>query len=71
MPWLEAVRRNEQIANAGIIALGSERCANDWFLPYLNEVGSKIRFLFVVYDWNQVDDRIIYQWFVYKHSLRF
>lgn len=62
LPWLEAVRRNEQIANAGIIALGSERCANDWFLPYLNEVGSKIRFLFVVYDWNQVDDRIIYQW---------
>lgn len=66
IPWLKAIALNEKINNVGIIALGSERCSNAWFLEYLHAIGSKIRFLFIVYDWNQVDNKLIYQWFVAK-----
>lgn len=64
IPWLEAVALNEKINNVGIIALGSEGCRNAWFLEYLHAVRYKIRFLFIVYDWKQVDNKLVYQWFV-------
>lgn len=71
IPWLQAISLNEKINNVGIIALGSERCSNAWFLEYLHAIRSKIRFLFIVYDWNQVDNQLIYQWFVTRFILVF
>ena len=43
----------------GVVLLGNENCFNGWIKPHL---GGLVRFLFVVYDWNQVDNVDIFQW---------
>lgn len=62
LPWLEAIQAKEEIHNVGLIALGNEQCNNQWFLEYLRAASGKIKFLFVVYDWDQVDNERIFQW---------
>lgn len=44
----------------GVVLLGNEFCFNAWIKPYLKS--GLVRFLFVVYDWNQVDNVNVFQW---------
>lgn len=48
--------------NAGVVLLGHEFCFNRWIKPYLASAGGPLKFLFVVYDWKDIDDEEIYQW---------
>lgn len=61
LPWLKMFDRKNELQNVGIIALGNENCDNRWVEPYLKRI-RKIRFLFVTYDWNLVDEQKIFQW---------
>ncbi|KAF7493918.1 hypothetical protein SSS_05498 [Sarcoptes scabiei] len=66
LKWLDVIDRDRlsTIKNIGIIALGNERCNNSWFLEnYIQKRRLKnFRFLFIVYDWIQIDNKKIYQW---------
>lgn len=44
----------------GVVLLGNENCFNAWIKPNLN--AGLVRFLFVVYDWQQVDNVNVFQW---------
>ena len=46
--------------NLGVILLGNEYCFNNWIKQYLDS--GLIKFLFVVYDWNEIDNVNIFQW---------
>ena len=48
--------------NLGVLLLGNENCFNNWIKSYLEINEGLIKFLFIVYDWNQIDNEIIYQW---------
>ncbi|CAG2162200.1 unnamed protein product [Oppiella nova] len=61
--WLSSVDRlKEKIVNIGVVVLGDEHCHNSWLRPYLQSNGGFVKFVFIVYDWKQVDNRVIYQW---------
>lgn len=63
IPWLETAIRSDYIQNIGIIALGNEQCNNEWFIERYSFELSKIQFLFIVYDWNRINNNDkIYQW---------
>lgn len=62
LSWIETIAKKSEIKNVGIIALGSEQCNNKWTLNYVNHSQFKIRFMFIVYDWNKVDNVKIFQW---------
>ena len=61
LSWLQEVDRKNELRNVGIIALGNEKCHNDWFLRFF-QIIDKIRFLFIIYDWVLVDNKVIFQW---------
>ena len=46
----------------GVVLLGNENCFNGWIKPHLQSNGGHVRFLFVVYDWQQVDNVNVFQW---------
>ena len=50
------------LKNVGVVLLGREDCDNDWLLPYMTRAGGVVKFAFVVYDTNLVDDVDIFQW---------
>lgn len=58
--YLVQLDRFKNSLNLGVILLGNENCFNNWIKRYLNS--GLIKFLFVVYDWNQVDNIQIFQW---------
>ncbi|CAG2102407.1 unnamed protein product [Medioppia subpectinata] len=61
--WIAGVDRlKDQIRNVGLVVLGDEQCHNSWLRPYLQSNGGFVKFVFVVYDWKLIDDRVIYQW---------
>lgn len=51
---------NESGLRLGVVLLGNEFCFNSWIKPHLND--GLVRFLFVVYDWNQVNNVNVFQW---------
>ncbi|RWS02412.1 hypothetical protein B4U79_03160, partial [Dinothrombium tinctorium] len=46
----------------GLVMLGNENCFNNWIKPYLEKYGGIAKFLFIVYDWNAIDNESIFQW---------
>lgn len=48
--------------NVGLVMLGKEDCVNDWVHAYLGSRGGFVRFLFVTYDWQDVDGEEVMQW---------
>lgn len=48
--------------NFGAILLGNENCFNNWIKPFLSINGGPLKFLFTVYDWDAIDNDVIYQW---------
>lgn len=45
-----------------LLVLGHENCFNSWLKPFLVSQGGFVRALFIVYDWEEVDDQEIFQW---------
>ncbi|XP_015781964.2 ribitol-5-phosphate xylosyltransferase 1-like [Tetranychus urticae] len=65
--WLDKIqdltsRKDIQPFNAAVILLGHEFCFNNWVKKYLNANGGPLKFLFVVYDWKEINEEDIYQW---------
>ena len=61
--WLKAVDAVKSlVANVGLVVLGDEQCRNNWIKPYLQVNGGFVKFLFIVYDWKSIDNKVIYQW---------
>lgn len=62
--WLDFIESLslEYKLNVGVVMLGNETCHNEWIKPYLKSSGGPVSFVFVVYDWSQVDDIEIFQW---------
>ena len=48
--------------NVAVIMLGKEDCFNNWILKYMSSRGGIIQFLFITYDWMEIDDDEIHQW---------
>ncbi|EDO34485.1 predicted protein [Nematostella vectensis] len=60
--WLESLRFFSRLRNVAVILLGSETCANEWFLPYLKTYGGVVNVAFIIYDIPEKDERSIFQW---------
>ncbi len=62
--WLKAIdpKVKKTVKNVGLVVLGDEECHNSWINPYLVSNGGPVKFVFIVYDWKQVDNHFIYQW---------
>ncbi|MFT7812696.1 transmembrane protein 5 [Arapaima gigas] len=63
--WLQHVNtlvQSGSLSHVAVVLLGSERCANDWFQPYLRSRGGFVDFLFLVYDSPWVNGRDVFQW---------
>jgi hypothetical protein len=51
--WLKEVRSLKNLVSLGIVLKGSERCTNDWLLPYLkDQTVFRIRFMFTIYGYS-------------------
>ncbi|RWS26556.1 transmembrane protein 5-like protein [Leptotrombidium deliense] len=55
-------RKDVEKFDVGLVMLGNENCFNSWINPYLEKYGGFVKFLFIVYDWNAVDNDAIFQW---------
>lgn len=61
--WLEAVRtRFTNVQHLGLIVHGQESCRNHWLRPYLDDPRYRIRFAFVTYATDLIDDSRVFQW---------
>lgn len=50
------------LKNVGVVLLGREDCDNDWMLPYMAKNGGVVKFAFIVYDSDLIDDVDFFQW---------
>jgi len=58
----EKAGESTKLRNVGVVLLGREDCDNDWLLPYMARNGGVVKFAFVVYDSDLIDDVDFFQW---------
>lgn len=60
--WLDYVTHSPELNSVGVILLGNEQCSNAWIRKYMKTEGGPIKYLFVVYDAQEVDNKVTFQW---------
>lgn len=60
--WLDATPAFKSILHVGLILHGQESCRNDWLKPYLVDSRYKLRFVFVTYATDLIDNKLVFQW---------
>ena len=64
--WLNYVQQSTDIENISLVILGSEQCNNTWLQDHLVSKSSNpnqiAKFIFIVYDAQDVDDKYFFQW---------
>lgn len=60
--WLKLLPKLSQLEHAGLILHGDEACNTRWLMPYLDSPEFKLRFAFVVYNGEVVDNIRVFQW---------
>lgn len=62
MDWLDYVTHSPELNSVGVILLGNEQCNNAWIRKYMKAEGGPIKYLFIVYDAQEVDNKVTFQW---------
>ncbi|KAJ8301086.1 LOW QUALITY PROTEIN: hypothetical protein KUTeg_020073 [Tegillarca granosa] len=60
--WLNFLSNLPKLKNVAVVLLGNEECLNDWIHPYLKINGGIVKFVFLVYDSPEIDNKVFYQW---------
>ncbi|KAK3601759.1 hypothetical protein CHS0354_016123 [Potamilus streckersoni] len=60
--WLNSLPNFPHLKNVAVVLLGNEKCVNDWIKPYTEKGGGQVKFVFLVYDSPDIDNRTFFQW---------
>ena len=60
--WLKTLAKINQVNNLAVVLLGNEQCYNEWLMPFMARNGGIIKFAFIIYDVQYIDNVNFHPW---------